>query len=181
MSLPQQKFREIVFQMLYSYDMGRANDEDMLPLLMAELSVTRQSVRSAQERVHQVIAKQPEIDALIGKTTRSYNFERIQSVERNVLRLGIFEILYDDGIPPKVAIAEALRLARKFGTPESSTYVNALLDNIYKESIGETVDSGKISEVTEKLIESEEIAHKAALEKKEEASDDEEGDGDVSS
>ena len=172
MSLPQQKFREIVFQMLYSHDMGRASNEDMLPLLMAELSVTRQSVRSAQERVQEIVAKESEIDDIITKITRSYNFERIQSVERNILRLGVFELLYDDQIPPKVAIAEALRLARKFGTPESSTYVNALLDNIYKESIGETVDSGKMSQVTEKLIESEEIANKAALEKKEEASND---------
>lgn len=161
MSLPQQKFREIVFQMLYSYDMGCASEEDMLPLLMAELSVTRQAVRSAQERVRNIIARQTEIDALISKASLSYSFERIQSVERNILRLGIFELLFDTEIPPKVAIAEALRLARKFGTPESATYVNALLDSIYKVSIGESVDNSQILQTSENLIKSEEIAKKA--------------------
>lgn len=134
MSLPQQKFREIVFQMLFSIDMGQASEEDMLPLLMAELSVTKQSVRKAQERVRNLLTRQSEIDALIAKSSTSYSFERIQSVERNILRLGIFEMLYDDEVPPKVAIAEAVRLTRKFSTPESGHFVNAILDSIYKES-----------------------------------------------
>jgi N utilization substance protein B len=48
------------------------------------------------------------------------------------LRLGIFEIFFDSEIPAKVAIAEAIRLCRKFGTPESSQFVNAILDGVYK-------------------------------------------------
>lgn len=132
MPLPHTKFREIVFQMLYSYDMSQASDEDMLPLLMEELSVTKQSVRQAQERVHAINQKLSEIDSLIATHSHSYEFERIQTVERNILRLGIYELLFDEEIPDKVAISEALRLAKKFGTPESVHYVNGVMDCIYK-------------------------------------------------
>lgn len=167
MPLPQQKFREIVFQMLYSYDMGRASEEDMLTLLMAELSVTKQSVSNAQKRVRSLLAKQAEIDAAITKASLSYSFERIQSVERNILRLGVFELLYDPDIPPKVAIAEALRLAKKFSTPESATFVNAMLDNIYKVSLGEPIDATRVLETSDHMIKCEEFAKKAIREEKE--------------
>jgi N utilization substance protein B len=133
MSLPPQKFREIVFQALYSYDSSAAKDEDMLPLLSAELGVPRLAVIQALERVKMVLEKLSSIDELIGKNSLSYDFERIHSVEKNVLRLGIYELYYDSTIPPKVAIAEALRLAKKFGSPESVSFVNAILDSICKE------------------------------------------------
>lgn len=139
MSLPLQKFRELVFQMLYSRDIGNATDEDMTPLLMGELAVTKQSVRQAQERVHAILEKQADIDEKIAQSSQSYAFERIQSVERNVLRIGVYELFYDPEIPPKVAIAEAMRLARKFGSPESATFVNAILDHLYKSKNGEAV------------------------------------------
>ena len=139
MSLPLQKFRELVFQMLYSRDIGNATDEDMTPLLMGELAVTKQSVRQAQERVHAILEKQADIDEKIAQSSQSYAFERIQSVERNVLRIGVYELFYDPEIPPKVAIAEAMRLARKFGSPESATFVNAILDHLYKSKNGEAI------------------------------------------
>lgn len=69
---------------------------------------------------------------MITEHSTSYEFERIPRIERNVLRLGVYEIMYDSDIPPKVAIAEAIRLTRKFATPESATFVNAILDSILK-------------------------------------------------
>ncbi len=147
MPVPQQKFREIVFQLLYSHDMGKAEERDMLALMMAELAVSRKAVRDAQEKVRAIIAKLPEIDPLITKSALGYSFERIQSVERNVLRIGAYEMLYDAAIPPKVAIAEAMRLERKFGSPEGANFVNALLDNIYKASQGLKIDEQEVAEI----------------------------------
>jgi N utilization substance protein B len=161
MPLPQQKFREVVFQMLYSLDVGPTSDEEMLPFLMKESATTKKTVKNAQERVREILAKKQEIDEKISKTSRSYLFERIQTVERNILRIGVFELLYDQKIPPKVAIAEAIRLARKFGTPESSSFVNAILDALYKASIGEEVDLAKLHESVQNLTESEELTRKA--------------------
>jgi N utilization substance protein B len=155
MALPQQKTREIIFQLLYSYDLGKAQSTDMLPLLMKELAVTRKAIRDAQEKVDSILSKQTQIDDLIAKTSYSYAFERIQSVERNILRVGIFELLYDKSIPPKVAISEAMRLARKFSTPESATFVNAILDSIYKSSEGIKIDAHVIEDASQALLKSE--------------------------
>jgi transcription antitermination protein NusB len=155
MSLPQQKFREIVFQLLYSHDLSNASESDMTPLLMAELSVTKKAVRTAQERVNEIIAKKQELDVLIAKASLSYAFERIPSVERNILRLGVFELLFDDTIPPKVSISEAMRLARKFSSPEAASFINAILDNLYKNSLGEAIDTKSFSQAVEALSKSE--------------------------
>lgn len=167
MSLPAQKFREVVFQMLYSYDTGRATDEDMLDLLSSELAVTKKSVREAQMRVHQLLSHLPEIDALISNTSQSYAFERIQTVERNILRLGIYEMVFDPAIPEKVAIAEAMRLARKFSTKESATFINAILDASLKARQGDVVEENKLQESAEELNLIEEVSKEAALRKTE--------------
>lgn len=167
MSLPAQKFREIVFQMLYSYDTGRATDEDMLDLLSSELAVTKKAVREAQTRVHQILSHLTGIDALISHTSQSYAFERIQTVEKNILRLGIFEMLFDPSIPEKVAIAEAMRLARKFSTKESATFVNAILDASLKSSQGKPVEEKELQKSAEELNLIEEVSNEAALRQKE--------------
>lgn len=165
MNLPVQKFREIVFQLLYSYDLGQPQDEDMIDLMMKELSVTRRSVKMAQERVKDIQGKQSELDALIAQTSQSYNFERIQTVERNVLRLGLFELLYDDDIPAKVAMSEAIRLARKFSTPESAHFINAIMDNLYRNSKGESINSADLQQSIQSLIDNEQQT-KEAIERK---------------
>lgn len=156
MPVPQQKFREIVFQLLYSHDMGKSEERDMLALMMAELAVSRKVVRDAQGKMREITARLSEIDALIAKSSHGYAFERIQSVERNILRMGVYELLYDTDIPPKVAIAEALRLERKFGSPEGGAFINALLDNIYKSSQGLKIDEQQIERSLQALQQKEE-------------------------
>jgi N utilization substance protein B len=133
MGLPKQKFREIVLLLLYSYDFNRDSDESAAPLIMRELKVSRKYLYAAEELSRAVISKFPELDALIQKTAVSYAFERIPHAERNILRLGIYELLYSPHVPGKVTFAEAVRLARKFASPESATFVNAVLDTIYHE------------------------------------------------
>lgn len=168
MAVPQEKQREIVFQMLYGYDIGRAGDEEMVNLLMKELAVTKKAVLDAQERVRRIAVILPELDQMIQAASQSYKFDRIQTVERNVLRLGLYEIFFDDQIPVKVAISEAIRLTRKFGTPESAGFVNAILDSLYKISQGQYVDVDHVSKSIEELNRSEQIANQAAIEKKNE-------------
>jgi transcription antitermination protein NusB len=166
MALPQQKFREIVFQILYSLDIGMSKEDDIINLIMNELAVTKKIVRCAYEKVQAILQKKNEIDALITKMSLSYEFERIQTVERNILRLGVYEIIFEEGFPPKVAIAEAIRLARKFGSPESASFVNAVLDGVYKSSLGEPVDNTKISQSTDALMKIEEVSEEASKELK---------------
>jgi len=124
--MPKRKFREIVLQMLFSNDLG-CGDEEMMRL-GDPLKTSRSAMREAYERVKKILDHTPELDQLIREAAEGYEFERIQRMERNILRLGFYELLIEKELPPKVVIAEALRLAKKFSTPESVKFVNALLD-----------------------------------------------------
>ena len=77
------------------------------------------------------------IDQMIVETAKEYEFDRIPRVERNLLRLGTFEIYFSKTVPPKVAIDEAVRLARKFSSAESAGFINAILDALYKKKLVE--------------------------------------------
>ena len=133
MALPKQKFREIVFELLYSHDFSESQAEDMIPFLMNHHEVPKSQIREAQSRLSAILAKQMEIDGMIAAVCDAYSFERISRVERNLLRLGCFELLFDETIPPKVAIAEAMRLCKKFSTPEGAHFVNAIIDKFNRE------------------------------------------------
>ena len=130
MPISPQKNREILFLLLYSDDFG--GGEDVTDIVMAQLAVTKRIVREAYLQKEKIVEKKETLDLMITEHSTSYEFERIPRIERNVLRLGVYEIMYDSAIPPKVAIAEAIRLTRKFATPESATFVNAILDSILK-------------------------------------------------
>jgi transcription antitermination protein NusB len=159
--LNPKKLREAVFQMLYSHDMGVAEPEALVDLLMKELEITKKNAKSAEARIAEILKHQTEIDRQIGETCRSYDFKRIQRVEKNILRLAVFEMLYDNDVPPKVAIAEAIRLARKFSTPESAHFINAILDALYQKSLGAPVDESLIYQAAKSLELSENQAEEA--------------------
>ena len=133
MSLPPQKFREIVFLLLYQNDFLLSELGESSSMIMEYLKVTRKSVLQAYDRVSLIKEKLEEIDEKISKRSTEYSFDRISSVEKTILRFGLYEILYDASLPPKIYFAEAIRLTRKFGSPESAHFVNAILDAVYKE------------------------------------------------
>ncbi len=132
MPVAKKKFREMVFQLLYSHNLSEAGRDDMVPMMREQLNVPRSVLHQAHARMLDVVKHQEEFDHLIKETSLEYEVERIQRVEMNILRLGLYEMLYDDHVPPKVAIAEALRLGKKFSTPESVKFLNAILDSVYK-------------------------------------------------
>ncbi|CAM0117345.1 transcription antitermination factor NusB [Rhabdochlamydiaceae symbiont of Dictyostelium giganteum] len=131
MSLPKQKLREIVFHLLYS-DHFEPFQEDNIFFLMEYHKTTKKYLFMAQDTVKAIRTSLEKIDELIQKYATGYEFDRIPQVEKSLLRLGIFEILYDQETPPKVAISEAMRLTRKFATTEGSGFINAILDTIYQ-------------------------------------------------
>jgi len=83
-----------------------------------------------------------EIDDKISQYAANWQLKRMAIIDRNVLRLGVFELVYFPGVPPKVAINEAVELAKKFGDVDSSKFVNGILDKIHKT---ECADSDKSS------------------------------------
>jgi len=128
----QKKFREIVFQTLYSRDLSQEIDAKASSSMLDQFVVTRKELYAAIAKMEKVYEAILEIDSLISKFSKDYDFKRISRIEKNILRLGLFELKYDEEVPPKVAIAEAIRLCRKFGSPEGGAFVNAVLDAIFQ-------------------------------------------------
>ena len=134
MALPKRKFREIVFQITFSKDFNRDADAIASSALLDQMKITKKSLREAFDHAFQIMEKKEEIDALISKGSKSYDFSRISCVELNALRLALFELFFDKNLPFKVIVSEAVRLTRKFGTPDSGAFVNAVLETIYQEN-----------------------------------------------
>ena len=132
MTLPKRKFREIVFQLTFSKDLNSGTDALLSCSLLDQMKISKKNLREAFDQVAHIIEKQEEIDALISKGSKSYDFTRISLVERNILRLAVFELFFEKKLPFKVVISEAIRLTRKFGTPDSAAFVNAVLETIYQ-------------------------------------------------
>ena len=88
------------------------------------------AVKFARELVDGVQANRAEIDELIERHSHNWRLDRMSRIDRNVLRLGVFELKYRPDIPRKVSINEAVELGKNFGTEESSAFVNGLLDRV---------------------------------------------------
>ncbi len=84
----------------------------------------------AQPLIDGMMEHLPQIDERIGRYCENYDLHRVSPVDRNVLRLAIFEMLFRDDIPPVVSINEAIELAKTFGGPDSGRFVNGILDRV---------------------------------------------------
>lgn len=133
--------RSIVLQTLFEWDFtGLALDgaEEILERNTNEFAPGIDDSTFMGELLSGVMAKQPSLDMVIEKAAPAWPIDRISIVDRNVLRMGLFELLSGDRsqVPPKVAINEAIELAKSFGGENSGKFVNGVLGAVYKE-IGE--------------------------------------------
>lgn len=78
------------------------------------------------------VEKLAEIDPLIARHADNWDMKRMAVIDRNILRLGVYELLYQADVPPKVCINEAIELAKRFGDTESGKFINGILDAIHK-------------------------------------------------
>lgn len=129
MTLPKKKQREALFLCLFSIDSGTDSEEKLVSLLMEELKMTMKSLYETLTVAKQIFSECEELDEKISKASTSYEFERIPRVERNILRLALYEM---KSVPGPIVISEAIRLTRKFSTAESGSFINAILDNLLK-------------------------------------------------
>ena len=82
-----------------------------------------------------VLDHSQEIDRLIEKYSENWRLERINMIDRAILRMATFELLYCEEIPPKVTLNEAIELGKRFGSEDSGSFINGILDRIQKEAI----------------------------------------------
>lgn len=126
--LPQKKYREVVLQLLFSIDMGRGDDDDAISMISKELSLSKKTATQAFERAMTIWNGRERLEQKIGGISQDYDFSRIGRVEQNILRLGLFELEAGE-VDSEVAISEAVRLSRKFASPEAASFVNAIMDH----------------------------------------------------
>jgi N utilization substance protein B len=123
--------RELAAQFLYQFDLAGGAVEDALASFWQTQNETAEQTRTfSEELIRGTVEHRAEIDERIKKYTEHWELSRIAAVDRNILRLAIFEMLYRDDIPPVVSINEAVDIAKKFSTRESGAFVNGILDRL---------------------------------------------------
>ncbi|MBK6940956.1 MAG: transcription antitermination factor NusB [Planctomycetes bacterium] len=122
--------RELALQHLYTVDLRGADDaENLAAWLETQTNDTR--IRAfAADVATGCLEHQAAIDTEIKRVAKNWDFHRIAVVDRNILRLAVYEMLHRGDIPPRVTLNEAIELAKRFSTSESGGFVNALLDKI---------------------------------------------------
>jgi N utilization substance protein B len=121
------KARMIALQALYEIDSVGRRAETAVERLLAEAGLSEANNELVRELVSGTIHHREEIDGNIHKFAPAWPVEQIAMVDRNILRLAIFEILFDNKVPVKVAVSEAVELAKTFGSDNSSRFVNGVL------------------------------------------------------
>lgn len=133
--------RSIVLQSLFEWDLNALEKKEVGEVLernVTEFAPNKTDMPFMEKLLDGVIAKRPELDLVIEKAAPEWPIDRISPVDRNILRLGLYELLFANRseVPAKVAINEAIELAKQFGGDNSSRFVNGVLGAVYKE-IGE--------------------------------------------
>ena len=126
--------REAAIQFLYQVDAHPPGNIDAaLPAFWKQTEEPKNVQEFAEGLLRGVLGKLPEVDAKIRTLADNWDFERLAVVDRNILRLAIYEMIFCPEIPPVVSINEAIEIAKKFSTAESGKFVNGLLDRVKKE------------------------------------------------
>jgi N utilization substance protein B len=130
----RRKAREVALQFLYQLDLqGETDPGPHAPEFWARHPLDEETHEFADAIVRGTTARQREIDAIIAGVTEHWDLDRMAVVDRNILRLAVYELGWRAETPPKVVINEAIEIAKKFGTQESSRFINGVLDRVHRE------------------------------------------------
>ncbi len=138
--MTRREIREQIFHMLFRlnfYPEDQVAEQEELFLdglrqnvMHASFEADEESLLYIQNKVHRVMEHLEEIDAKINDMTTGWKTSRMAKVDLTIIRLGVYEILYDDDIPGRVAVNEAVTLAKKYGTDDSTSFVNGVLAKV---------------------------------------------------
>lgn len=128
----RRKAREIALKTAFEIDFSKGLLEEVLERVRRDLQPEDEVLDFAGKILGVCLKNQKEIDAIIAARSSHWKLTRMTGVDRNILRLGVAEILYFPDIPKSVTINEYLEVAKKYGTDESASFVNGILDKIEK-------------------------------------------------
>src|SRR3989338_10907073 len=130
--------RSIVLQTLFEWDFSSKNSKEVTEIFkrnVREFAPGHGDFSFMENLLSGVLDKQKDIDLIIEKAAPDWPIDKISIIDRNILRIGLYELLFADRgeVPPKVAINEAIELSKAFGGDTSSKFVNGVLGAVYKE------------------------------------------------
>ncbi len=124
--------REAVFKAIFQMDFTSNDPEEMIGEYIEDW-FDGKLVSDAKRYVKGIKENLERIDEVISSKLENWKFERLSSVDRNILRLGTYELLYEPDVPIEVTLDEMIEMAKKYGTENSGKFVNGILDRISKE------------------------------------------------
>ena len=142
----RRKARIIALQTLYELDCSAHQPNEILARLLQEKPLPDEAADFARSLVNGVQQNKKNIDDVIRRFAPAFPVEQIAPIDRNILRLAIFEVLFDNRVPIKAAINEAVELAKSFGSDTSQKFVNGVLGSV----VTAYIQPGKQQDATEK-------------------------------
>ena len=128
----RRKSRELALQALYQGEMAGLLD---FGEFCAHFQVSKKAIPYAMKLFGGVQEKKEEINQLISRYAENWRLERMSFIDRNILRLAVFELHYQDDVPASVAINEAVEIAKRYSTDDSGSFINGILDTMIKAEI----------------------------------------------
>ncbi len=128
----RRKAREIALHCLYQSEMTAAAAVESFPLLCANFEVNQKAIPYARELVEGVADHWEAINALIQENAAHWRLERMSCIDRNIMRIAIFELCFRQDVPASVAINEAIEVAKRFSTDDAPPFINGILDAVKK-------------------------------------------------
>lgn len=128
----RRKARELALQMLYQHDLS-GNTPEAIVTTFEDLQKSKPITREFATRIFQgTVDNMSKIDDMIAQQAENWRLSRMAVVDRNIIRMSIYEFLHEEDTPKLVIIDEAIEIAKKFGTQKSSQFINGILDGILK-------------------------------------------------
>lgn len=141
----RRKARGLALQTLYEIDFTGHSADEVMARLLGEERLARENASFIHDLVNGVIKNKESLDQNIKKFAPAWPLEQIPVIDRNILRLAIFEILIDNKVPIKVAINEAVELAKTFGAESSSKFINGVLGSVSALALDKKPQQGSVS------------------------------------
>jgi len=137
----RRKSREFALQVLYQLNITKEDAKRALAQFQEHFSPQGEADEFLRRLVLGVLEHCRELDRLIEQHLENWRLDRINVIDRNILRMALFELLYCEDIPPKVTINEAIDLGKRYGSEDSGSFINGILDRIQNEVIRKPIDT----------------------------------------
>jgi len=126
----RRRSRELAMQALFQIEMNQGHATETVELFCKHFGVSKNVKPFFLRLVEGARKFQHEIDALIERFSENWKISRMSRVDRNIIRVAVYELLYCEDIPPRVSINEAIDIGKRFGTEDSGAFINGIIDSV---------------------------------------------------